>query len=57
MAIPVSDPSLFGDRDEVEIGGRRFEVDGLPDDWRNAPAGLAQFARVHGCVIHAKRQG
>lgn len=55
IAVMVGDPRIFGDRDELEIGGRRFEIDGLPEDWSGGP--FAGLNRLFGGVIHAKRQG
>ncbi len=55
LAVMVPDPSLFGDRDEIEIGGKRYEIDGQPEDWRNGP--FPGLNRLFGGVLHVKRQG
>lgn len=57
LTMLVEEVSVFTDRDEVEIGGRRYEVDGLPSDgdWRRGP--FAAFNRLFGGEIQLKRAG
>lgn len=57
LTMLVEDPSLFTDRDEVTVGGKRYEIDGDPaeGDWRRGP--FAGLNRMFGGEIHLKRVG
>lgn len=57
MFVLVKDPSLFGERDEIEIGGVRFRVDGdkTSGDWRNGP--WPRYNRLFGGRFKVTRVG
>lgn len=60
MLMLVPDPSVIGDRDEVGVGGRRFEVVGDPmdGDWRNGPwRKQIKYARLLGGMVLIQRVG
>ncbi|CAN5408110.1 hypothetical protein BH09ACT7_BH09ACT7_05080 [soil metagenome] len=58
LTILVKDPTLFGNEDEVDIGGRRFSMDmeGADGDWRNSSV-ISKYSRLLGGEIRVKRVG
>ena len=57
LTVLVRDPKLFGERDEVEIQGVRFQVmsDEMGGDWRNGP--WPRYNRMFGGQFKALRVG
>lgn len=58
LTMLVKKPELYGPRDEVEIDGRRFEVQahGADGDWRKGPFG-AKYDRLFGGQVELQRVG
>ncbi len=53
LTLLVEDPSVYRYRDEIEIAGTRYELDGEPADWRQGP--FASVNALFGGELHLIR--